>query len=879
MARTFSRTDFGKINQKALDLGPELLGELLPGGKVSGREFICGNFSGEQGRSLSINLDSGLWADFATNQRGGDLISLWAAVHRVSQSRAAQMLANRLDLERFQETEKMATPPASEKWLSNLPPHAPSRPLHNLGEPTAVWTYRTPEGRNSFFVLRWDTPSGKEIRPLTLWKTKTGLLSWAWKHPPQPKPLYHLDQLTARPDAPILITEGEKTSDAAENIFPHYVALTSPGGAKAAEKADWSPLKRRDVTIWPDHDQAGRDYAADVARQAHKIGAYSVSIVDVPADWPEGWDLADPLPDGETRADLIEMVETSSRSEPPQALTKKETPTEGLETSEKRESQKKRLVLLADGLDFWHGPDNEAYVTLEIKGHFENYPVRYKIFRHWLGRAFYLRENDAPSAGAMEDALGVLEARSRFDGPEYPIFTRVGFKAGQLFLDLGDPDWRSVEIGPDGWRILENPQVKFRRGQHMRPLPNPNSTKAGLERLKEFLPAGPGFFELTVGWLLAALHPKGPYPVLILEGVQGSGKSTLARMLKRLIDPAVADLRTAPRDERDLCIAAANSWILTLDNLSGCPPNLSDALCRLSTGGGLATRRLYTDQDETVFDVTRPIILTGIAGVASRFDLLDRSIILTLPSLPEETRRSEAELWKKFEAYRPEILGGLLDGVGAALRHQNQVSLKSMPRMADSVVWITAAEIGGALPWAEGHFLEFYQLNRHEAVETSLQADLVAASIMNLMEGRDLWEGNATELLTELEALADHRHVKSKTWPANASALGQRLAKAQTFLEIAGFELTKRRDGESRKWIIQKTAKEASHPSHPSQHQENQLFMRDGNEDGKVEGHSFPSPYNYMKLLDDDRCDRNDGKIPVISNGADLWTGPDRMEI
>jgi|GEM_PF-1170764 len=196
-------------------------------------------------------------------------------------------------------------------WIEAIPPDAPPRPLHTLGEPTAVWTYRTLEGRESFHVCRWDSPSGKEIRPLTLWKTKSGELFWAWKHPPQPKPLYHLDRLTARPDAPVLLTEGEKTADAALKIFPEFVSVTSPGGAKAAAKADWSPLKGRTVTIWPDHDQAGRDYAADVARQAHKVGAASVRIVDVPADWPDGWDLADPLPDGETREKLASLIKSA----------------------------------------------------------------------------------------------------------------------------------------------------------------------------------------------------------------------------------------------------------------------------------------------------------------------------------------------------------------------------------------------------------------------------------------------------------------------------------------------------------------------------------------------------------------------------------------
>src|SRR5215212_3526332 len=116
-------------------------------------------------------------------------------------------------------------------------------------------------------------------------------------------------------------------------------------------------------------------------------------------------------------------------------------------------------------------------------------------------------------------------------------------------------------------------------------------------------------------------------------------------MLKAITDPSTAPVRTVPRGERDLVIAANNSRVVALDNLSGLPPWLSDALCRLSTGGGFGTRKLFADDEETLFDATRPIILNGITDVATRADLLDRAIVLTLPTIPEEERRPEAELW------------------------------------------------------------------------------------------------------------------------------------------------------------------------------------------------------------------------------------------
>src|SRR5437868_13535290 len=95
---------------------------------------------------------------------------------------------------------------------------------------------------------------------------------------------------------------------------------------------------------------------------------------------------------------------------------------------------------------------------------------------------------------------------------------------------------------------------------------------------------------------IAAFRPTGPYPILMLQGEQGTAKSTTTRILRSLIDPNVSPLRTVPRNERDLMIAATNSWAQCFDNLSHIPLWFADALCRLATGGGFATRKLRTDE-------------------------------------------------------------------------------------------------------------------------------------------------------------------------------------------------------------------------------------------------------------------------------------------
>ena len=193
-------------------------------------------------------------------------------------------------------------PPKPEPWrpIVPVPDNAPRQiPQHRLGKPSGKWAYRNEAGELLFVVCRFDKPDGgKEILPLTFCEDPQGRREWRWKGFPVPRPLYGLDRLAARPDAPVLNVEGEKAADAAQERFPAYVAVTSPGGSGAASKADWRPLKDREATLWPDHDKPGAGYARDVAKLASAAGAASVGVVEVPENFPDGWDLADEAPDG-----------------------------------------------------------------------------------------------------------------------------------------------------------------------------------------------------------------------------------------------------------------------------------------------------------------------------------------------------------------------------------------------------------------------------------------------------------------------------------------------------------------------------------------------------------------------------------------------------
>jgi len=364
----------------------------------------------------------------------------------------------------------------------------------------------------------------------------------------------------------------------------------------------------------------------------------------------------------------------------------------------------------------------------------------------------------------------VLEAQAQFDGPQRKVSVRLAEQDGLIYLDLADEFWRCVEIGANGWRITEDPPVRFRRSAGIQPLPFP--VRGGsIESLAPFLNLGSeNDFVLVVAWLLGALRSAGPYPVLAIAGEQGSAKTVLSKLLRALIDPSLAPVRALPRDERELFIAASNGYVLAFDNVSGLPLWLSDTLCRLASGGAFSTRRLFTDQDEMLFAAARPVILNGIEEVITRPDLADRAILLMLAPIAERQRRPETALWREFEFARPRILGALLDAAAHGLHMLPQVRLQSLPRMADFALWATACE--GAFRPA-GTFETAYWDNRRAAIENIFDTDPVAARVREIMADQAHWTGSASELLQTGPTVA------GSGWPKNPRALAGRLHSAK----------------------------------------------------------------------------------------------------
>jgi hypothetical protein len=461
---------------------------------------------------------------------------------------------------------------------------------------------------------------------------------------------------------------------------------------------------------------------------------------------------------------------------------------------------------LCEGL--FHTASGTAFADILVDAHRETWPIRSKRLRAWLRRCHYRATGEAASAAQIASALDLLEARAQFDGPERAVHIRIAEHCGHIYLDLADEHWRAVDIGPDGWQVIERPPVRFRRAAGILPLPAP-ARGDSIEALNSLLNlASRSDFVLVVAWLLAALRHGGPYPLLAIAGEQGTAKTVLSKILKALIDPNAAPVRSLSREERELMIAANNGYLLGFDNLSGFPAWLSDGLCRLATGGSFAVRRLYTDDEEVLFEAARPILLNGIEDVITRPDLGDRAICLTLAPIEEKNRRPEAEVWREFELARPGILGTLLDAVVHGLRGINQVQLNHLPRMADFARWAAACETAF---WSPGTFAAAYAANREAAVERILEADPVATSVRSIMSDRTFWTGSASDLLRLCAQSTREDASVTPSWARTPRVLAARLRRAQTFLRALDIEIVFSREGRSGERTIRMSALKSSH--------------------------------------------------------------------
>lgn len=548
--------------------------------------------------------------------------------------------------------------------------------------------------------------------------------------------------------------------------------------------------------------------------------------------------------------------------------------------TERKPTQADRLVSLATSrkVELFHAPGGERYARIPVDGHVETWQLNTASFRDWLAHQYWKEYESVPSAQATQNAPATLGGKARFEGDECDVHVRLAIGDSRIYLDHGDPAWQVTEITARGWttRAAADVPVRFRRPKTLLSLPMPERG-GSLGMFRPFVNvATDRDFMLIVGWLIGLFQLHGGRAILEIIGEQGTAKTSLARLLRMIVDPCTVPLGGLPRDERDLMIRAQNGALVAIDNVSLLKDWLSDAMCRLSTGGGVSGRQLYTDGDEHAINAQRSILMTGINRVAQRGDLLDRDMAITLEPISSRKRQTESTLTTAFETAHPTILGAVLDAVAVALANYQTTIVANPPRLADFVTWVEAAS--SALGWNPGDFAAAFDQTRQDADEAAIEAFPIGPAILALVRDHDgPWEGKASELLAALVAVVSDETRRDPDWPKRANTLSGQLRRLAPNLRRVGVRVDQKRTNEGRIYTIQKTSEKDRHYRHhrhagaENSHESGETADDDHGDDDRPasslhrHGPSPSSPEKADEHGESDDSDDGDDELPPLS--------------
>jgi hypothetical protein len=446
-----------------------------------------------------------------------------------------------------------------------------------------------------------------------------------------------------------------------------------------------------------------------------------------------------------------------------------------------------------------------VYVVVGEGQHVQCMAIRSTAFQRWVSLKMRQAGLSAPSKDALDRAVltleGAADALGRQDTPSIRVVGTREDDKPVVYLDLGDVDYRAARVTAEGWTVVDHPAEGpyFYRPPRMAALPAPEAGGDIADIWRFINVTRPEDRMLFLAWLVYALWPHGPYPVLAVFGEHGATKTSAQVAAKALLDPTISrreikaptSLRRPPRDERDIEAAAYSSRLLAFDNVSFLDTWLSDVLCRLATGAELGGRTMYSNFDESVFSAVRPVMLNGIPDVLGQSDLADRTV--RIECVAPEVRIGETQLWRSFEEARPKLLGALLDLLAAALANYGQVSVPDDAeiRMPDFVR--VGEAIGTELGWTPGAATDAYRENRATAAREIAELDPIFAPLEDLLgwSSGDEWTGTAAELLKEItqRQVALGGSTRDLGWPKNAKGMSNKLRRLRPALAKLGIEV------------------------------------------------------------------------------------------
>jgi DNA primase len=469
------------------------------------------------------------------------------------------------------------------------------------------------------------------------------------------------------------------------------------------------------------------------------------------------------------------------------------------ESSDEEKTKFEKLVNLfhESGSTAFLDQYGHGWATMKIGGHYENVPIQSSKFVR-LMLDMYVTVYEQPVAVDAIKLVGEL-LTARAAEARY-LYNRYAWIEDRLFIDMGRPDWKVIEVTARGWNIVQPEKPVFKRFSHQRPMPEPK--KGGdLRKILIYLAVkDEGNKALLLVWLCTCMLEHLPRPGLNIHGIQGSCKTSAAEFLRWTVDPSITLTNSLSKDLTEFVQLMDHHAVVSLDNLSSIPSWASDALCRATTGGGYQKRQLYSDDEDVTYYFRRVFILNGISVPATAPDLLDRSISIEFTRIEKKQRQKISKLRKDFEADLPDILGGILDVMVKVIARRDE-ELEEHPRLAD---WYGLGYVAADVLGVKDAFVKAFNTSEAQQHREVVESHVVSELLLEFLEDKDTWEGRTSDLYADLTKIAEERRIK-KEWPKSASVFGKKLKKLTHNLAEVGIVVRDGRDGKARRISVTKT--------------------------------------------------------------------------
>lgn len=366
------------------------------------------------------------------------------------------------------------------------------------------------------------------------------------------------------------------------------------------------------------------------------------------------------------------------------------------------------------------------------------------------------------------------------------IYNRVaGNMNKKIVYFLSDSTWKSIIVTADGWRFGRTKKIKFLRHSTDKPQVIPQAGGNYLDLILPKLNMDRDDAILYAVFMIQGLSRSSSHYAAVISSKPGTGKSTLTKQTSELIDPIQSSATLTPSSESDLISMLSNSYLAAFDNTAPLSTTFSNILCAAITGSTEMKRKLYSTNDPVVLNLHNLVIINGVDVVPRKSDLIDRALYFELKPIQKAQRKTDAEIWDRFNKDKPKILGAMFDTLSKAMGILPTLKMDESYRMADAHQQMVAIAV--ALGISQGEFQRILDKNRKKLEETYAEQNEFVNFVIGFMQKHEKFDVSVSVLFKNMK---ENIVGSDKFFPKTPSTLSRKLNEERDALLHAGYRFS-----------------------------------------------------------------------------------------